>query len=53
MVVGLAVEFIPKVDWSRQKRTLATGWVGFLCTWILLVPVTPSSVGKDVEFYYR
>ena len=50
-IVGLAVEFKPKVCSGcllRPEGTHATGQVGFLGPWILLVPVTPS-VGTDVE----
>jgi hypothetical protein len=49
-VVGLAVEFEPKVcsgHWLRSEGTRATGWVGILGAWVLLVPVI-SSVGADV-----
>jgi hypothetical protein len=46
--VGLAVESVPKVNWSRPEGTKATGCVGFLCPWILLVPVIPGGVGTDV-----
>ena len=48
-VVGLAVEFVPKVNWHRLKGTRATGWAGFLCPWIPLVPVAPGGVGTDVS----
>ena len=53
-VVGLAAEFTPKVCSGHRFRpegTHATGQAGFLCPWILLVPVTPSGVGTDVVFY--
>ena len=49
-VVGLAVEFVPKVclgHWPRQGGTHATGQLGFLHPWIPLVPVTPGGVGTD------
>jgi hypothetical protein len=47
-VVGLAVEFAPKVKQSRPKGTQATGWAGFLHPWIPLVPVTLGGVGTDI-----
>ena len=47
-VVGMAVEFVPKVNQGRPERTRVTGQVGFLCPWIPLVPVTPGGVGTDV-----
>jgi hypothetical protein len=28
--VGLAIEFMPKVNWCRPEGTRATDWVGFL-----------------------
>jgi hypothetical protein len=46
--VELATEFTPKVD--RHKVDQATIRVGFLCPWILLVPVIPGGVGIDVVF---
>ena len=49
--VGLATDFEPKVDLCRPEGTQATGWAGFLGSWILLVPVIPSGVGSDVVFY--
>ena len=48
--VGLAVDLAPKIgSWNllRPEGTCATGWMGFLCLWILLIPVTPG-VGMDV-----
>ena len=47
-VVGLAVEFLPKVSsehWLRTKGTHATGWVELLG--VPLVPIT-SGVRVDV-----
>ena len=49
--VGLAAKFMPKVKWHRQEGTEATGWAGFLCPWILLVPVTSGGVGTDAVSY--
>jgi hypothetical protein len=49
-VVGLAMEFEPKVCSGHQLRleaTCTTGQVEFLGAWIPLVPVTPS-VWADV-----
>ena len=49
-VVGLAIEFAPQVCSGHRPRlegTCVTGWVGSLCPWFLMVPVTPS-VGTDV-----
>ena len=49
-VVGLAVEFAPKVcsgHWPRPEGTGATGWTEFLGALVLLVPATPN-VGADV-----
>jgi hypothetical protein len=49
-VVGLAVEFLPKVSsehWLRTKGTHATGWVELLGVWVPLVPIT-SGVRVDV-----
>ena len=47
-VVGLAEEFALKVNWHTLEGIWATGQVGFLCPWILLVPVTPGGVGTDI-----
>ena len=41
-VVGLAVEFVPKVCSDRLEGTCATGLAEFLCAWVPLVPVTPG-----------
>ena len=49
--VGLAVEFLPKVNWSTVGRNQAMSWAGFLCPWILLVSVTLSCVGTDAVSY--
>jgi hypothetical protein len=49
--LALSVEFAPKVNWHRPKGIRATGLVGFLCPWLLLVPVTPGGVGTDVVSY--
>ena len=49
-VVGLAVEFVPKVCSGRRYRpegTCATGWAEFRRAWVPLVPGTPT-VGTDV-----
>jgi hypothetical protein len=50
-VVGLAVEFMPKVcsgHWFRPEGTCATGWVEFLGAWVPLVPVM-SGFGADAS----
>ena len=47
-VVGLTMKFVPKVcseHLLRLEGTQVTGQAGFLCPWILLVPVTPGGVG--------
>ena len=42
---------VAKVDWCRLEGTQATGRVGFLGPWILLVPVTPGGFVTDIAFY--
>ena len=49
--VGLAVEFLPKVNQSIPEGAQATGRAVFLRPWSLLVPVTPGGVGTDVVSY--
>ena len=48
-VTGLAVEFMPKANQPRKEVTHATGWTGFLCPWIPLVPGKPGGVLTDVR----
>jgi hypothetical protein len=47
----LSNEFANKVNHHQLEEAVATGRVGFLSPWLLLVPVTPSDVGTDIVFY--
>ena len=50
-VMELPAGFSPKVcsgHMLRLEGTRATDQVGFLNTWVLLVPVTPGGVARDV-----
>ena len=50
-VVGRSVQLEPKICSGhrlRLERTIATGFSGFLCPWILLVPVTTGFVSDVV-----
>jgi hypothetical protein len=46
--VGLVAKFAPKINQVRPEGTQATGQVGLLCPWILLVRVTPGGIGTGV-----
>lgn len=51
-VVVLAEEFAPKIcprHRPRLQENHATGWVEFLCPWILLIPRSQMFYGSEVK----